>query len=254
MPEEVIKRVNEFGKAEGQPELMTFYDRKGLMIGELENPGKTKKENIFDPYDDEADGLEPPTINGSYGIEELEEEISDYSPTNNEINDQENVPPPMEEHTIEAYVPEILQLTDEARSDVAFDNTLQAPHDTATPEIEATGVRRTTRVRNKPECIVPSFKGKAYKSTTATMVSIKENDREAVIHPDYHINSQFAMVSHFVMTQLSMKAGLKRWPAKGELAVTQELEQLHFRDTFQPMLRKKLTKNKLTKHLSRICF
>ena len=44
------------------------------------------------------------------------------------------------------------------------------------------------------------------------------------------------------MTQLSMKAGLKRWKEKGETAVTQELEQLHFRDTFEPINHKDLSK------------
>jgi hypothetical protein len=36
MPQEVIKRVNELGKANGQPELLTFYDRKGRLISETE--------------------------------------------------------------------------------------------------------------------------------------------------------------------------------------------------------------------------
>jgi hypothetical protein len=40
MPQEVIDRVNELGKANGQPELLTFYDRKGRLIGETENPGE----------------------------------------------------------------------------------------------------------------------------------------------------------------------------------------------------------------------
>jgi hypothetical protein len=34
MPKEVITRVDELGKAEGQPKLLTFYDRKGQLIGE----------------------------------------------------------------------------------------------------------------------------------------------------------------------------------------------------------------------------
>jgi hypothetical protein len=39
MPQEVIDRVNELGKADKQPELLTFYDRKGRLIGESETPG-----------------------------------------------------------------------------------------------------------------------------------------------------------------------------------------------------------------------
>ena len=51
------------------------------------------------------------------------------------------------------------------------------------------------------------------------------------------------------MTQLSMKAGLKRWKEKGESAVSLELSQLHFRDTFEPLDPKKLSKEERDKVL-----
>ena len=38
----------------------------------------------------------------------------------------------------------------------------------------------------------------------------------------------------FVMTQLSLKVGLKTWGDKALNAVRLEMKQLHFRDTFQP--------------------
>ena len=37
MPQEVIERVNQLGLADRQPELLTFYDRKGRLIGETEH-------------------------------------------------------------------------------------------------------------------------------------------------------------------------------------------------------------------------
>ena len=40
---------------------------------------------------------------------------------------------------------------------------------------------------------------------------------------------------HYMMTQLSMKEGLNRWGKKGEQAVSKELSQLQFCDTFQPI-------------------
>jgi hypothetical protein len=49
MPQEVIDRVNELGKANGHPELLTFYDRKGHLIGETENPGVS--ESIDNAHD-----------------------------------------------------------------------------------------------------------------------------------------------------------------------------------------------------------
>ena len=47
---------------------------------------------------------------------------------------------------------------------------------------------------------------------------------------------------HVTMTQLSMKAGMKRWGRPATKAVSKELQQLHFRDTFEPVNHKTLTK------------
>jgi hypothetical protein len=62
-----------------------------------------------------------------------------------------------------------------------------------------------------------------------------------VIHPDHHMTDLHAMVTHIIMTQLLMKAGLKRWKQPAEAAITTEVSQLHFRDTFEPMNPKELT-------------
>lgn len=72
MPQEVIDRVNALGRAEGQPELLTFFYRRGLLIGDLELPGvadndEPQEQNV-DPYDDKADGLEPPAENQDFGL------------------------------------------------------------------------------------------------------------------------------------------------------------------------------------------
>jgi hypothetical protein len=37
-----------------------------------------------------------------------------------------------------------------------------------------------------------------------------------------------------IMTQLSLKSGLKQWGDKAYVAVTSEMKQLHFRNTFKP--------------------
>ena len=44
-----------------------------------------------------------------------------------------------------------------------------------------------------------------------------------------------------IMTQLSLKAGLKQWGDKATAAVRSEMKQLHFRDTFKPMHWKDMT-------------
>jgi hypothetical protein len=60
MPKEVIARVDQLGRAEGQPKLLTFYNRKGQLIGE-----HTK-------YDD----VQPDThIPGAHHVVPLDHEI-----------------------------------------------------------------------------------------------------------------------------------------------------------------------------------
>jgi hypothetical protein len=49
------------------------------------------------------------------------------------------------------------------------------------------------------------------------------------------------VVAH-IMTQLSLKSGLKQWGDKAYAAVTSEMKQLHFRNTFKPKHWSKLSK------------
>ena len=60
-------------------------------------------------------------------------------------------------------------------------------------------------------------------------------------------------VTAVIMTQISLKSGLKKWFNKGRRAVHSDMKQLHTRDTFIPLHRKYLTKeqrkNILESHL-----
>jgi hypothetical protein len=62
-----------------------------------------------------------------------------------------------------------------------------------------------------------------------------------VLHPDLHmfLQSDFYQsepdVVAAIMTQLSLKAGLKAWGKEARNTVYSEMKQLHFRDTFNPM-------------------
>ena len=64
----------------------------------------------------------------------------------------------------------------------------------------------------------PSFTGKTYAETTATTIY------QTTIHPDTHMSLNevpaWDHVVHYTMTQLSMKAGIKRWGRKRKQAVT----------------------------------
>ena len=99
------------------------------------------------------------------------------------------------------------------------------------PQPVTDGPRRSSRMRKEPSRLIPSLFGKAYKETGVTQVEEK-----------YDMEYTFACVTHTVMTQLSMKAGMKKWGPAGEGAVSKELSQLHYRDSFEPLNPKKLTK------------
>jgi hypothetical protein len=63
--------------------------------------------------------------------------------------------------------------------------------------------------------------------------------RHGVLHPDAHMfaQSDFCQsnpnVVASIMTQLSLKAGLKEWGETAHLAAHSEMKQLHFRNTFK---------------------
>jgi hypothetical protein len=111
----------------------------------------------------------------------------------------------------------------------------ELPPATITPEEGVTGLRCSNRERKKPTRLVPSFGSKSYQSTVATTVQL--------VHPDEHLDQHYVLVAHYIMTQYSMKAGMKKkFKERGEEAVTKELSQLHYRDTFEPLHSRDLNK------------
>ena len=77
--------------------------------------------------------------------------------------------------------------------------------------------------------------------------AVTQLETYGALHPDTHTFFQMDMqqaepdVVAMIMTQLSLKAGLKRWGRKAEEAVHSEMKQLHFRDTFKPLHYHELT-------------
>ena len=92
-----------------------------------------------------------------------------------------------------------------------------APATTAELEPDlSTGVRRSTRARQKPTNLVPSWKGQRY-SVAVTMLELQD---KGTVHPDNHMCFLQDMVRDkpdavaAIMTQLSLKAGMKAWGPK----------------------------------------
>ena len=103
--------------------------------------------------------------------------------------------------------------------------------------VETTGVRRSTRIKFQTrEPYVPSMTGSKY-GVAVTQLS-KQN--YGALHPDahmaffQHMSMEQPDVVAAIMTQLSLKAGLKEWGEDAEEAVYQEMKQLHLRTTFRP--------------------
>ena len=61
-------------------------------------------------------------------------------------------------------------------------------------------------------------------------------------------------VVFYAMTHLSMKAGMRRWGGPATKAVSTELEQLHYRDTFKPVNHRYLSKKEYEKVLESYLF
>jgi hypothetical protein len=110
-----------------------------------------------------------------------------------------------------------------------------ALQDTAAEPMPQPEPRRSGRAKmpTKPGYI-PSMTGSKYSYAVTQLESL------GVLHPDAHmfVQDDFYQsdpdVVAMVMTQLSLKAGLKEWGDSAWDAAHNEMKQLHFRDTFKP--------------------
>jgi len=80
--------------------------------------------------------------------------------------------------------------------------------------------------------------------------AIAQVEEKEVLHPNAqmfvhcHVAKAEPDVIAAIMTQLSLKAGLKKWKDKGQKAIHSEMKQLHMRKTFKPKHWKDLTPTK----------
>ena len=245
MPQEVIDRVNQLGAADGQPELLTFFDRKGELIGDdaeitgvPDDAGEEPEYRaVHDPNVATGVEMETPLVetveeNDDDGFEienpsEVHENDVNLDPENDDPEDNDDgVMAPLDPEPDNAIAgqPVEVETVDEEAAD------------------EIPGVRRSTRAKAKPPRLVMSHKGQKYAETSAVNV-------EDCIPPEFHDDPDYTLVAHLIMTQLSMKAGLKKWGEQASGGVTEELAQLHYRDTFEPVDAKKMSKQEFKEAL-----
>jgi hypothetical protein len=227
----VIARVNALGK--DQPEVITFTDRHGATIGNdstddfestnhVEFPGVDRVEfpgvDRVDPVI--SDDIEIPGVDIEQGPEDpvSQEDIEEI-----EIDDVEIHEP--DPHPIQEEIPPIQVETVQEETTVPIPN-----------------LRRSSRVKIQTDSgYIPSMTGSKYG------YAVTQLEKYGVLHPDAHMFTQGDFyqsepdVVAMVMTQLSLKAGLKAWGAKARTAAHNEMKQLHLRDTFKPWHWKHLT-------------
>jgi hypothetical protein len=213
MPDVVINRVNELGR--DQPSLMTFTDRHGRLIGDMEISGVDSTEDEDDYFPGVApviaDAIEIPGLDVA-GPEALDE-----------------VPAPQ----VEIYDPDDIPHDDPAPIEVVPAQAVPVLA-LVTPPAE-TGLRRSTRVRTQAsQGYTPRMTGSKYS------YAVTQLESQGVLYPDAHmfVQDDFYQaepdVVAAIMTQLSLKAGLKEWGKKGFKAAHSEMKQLHLRKTFKP--------------------
>lgn len=171
---------------------------------------------------------EPTTVNDTFGLDEEayyndspiengdDQEPGTVSPERNFDHSLDSQPGNVDfpSGTVEPYVndQDIVQGTQHGPTQNLPSPAHNIMNDHADPPQAAesdkiAGAYRPSRLRKKPQCLILSHHGKAYQSTAATQ--IQGVDLPQIVHPDHHLDQQYALVSHYIMTQLSMKAGLK---------------------------------------------
>ena len=211
MPDLVIDRVNELGK--DQPEMLTFTDRHGHPIGDHEVVASDEADDVPLP------GVDP-VIDDDIEITGVDDGVAvETNPLIVEINDLDFPDP--DPAPIESPDPDPA--------------TIESTAPVTVPAPVVPGPRRSARVRTqtKPE-YTPSMTGSKYS------YAVTQLESHGVINPDAHmfVQQDFYQaepdVVAAIMTQLSLKVGLKEWGDKAFTAAASEMKQLHLRNTFKP--------------------
>ena len=202
--------------AADQPEMLTFTDRHGRLVGNHDalpgvldadnDVGKTPgvDPNQLDPVIDDA--VELPGVDVAAVDAQHDVEIMDDLDVNN-FNRELIIVETVEE---EPVVP-------------------MAPAAQEAPAVsEADGLRRSGRIQTQPRAYEPTLTGSKY------AYAVTQLESHGVLHPDAHSFVQEGFyqaepnIVASIMTQLSLKAGLKTWGNNALTAVRSETKQLHF--------------------------
>ena len=219
MPDLVIARVNVLGI--DQPELLTFTDRQGRLIGDVGVPGN------LDDLEQEDDDVEIP------GVDPILDNHIEIPGVDDGVGPEDPAPQAIQEIAIDD-----LEVQEPDPAPIEVETVPDETVEQVAPAIETAEQlpepRRSTRAKTKIPRYVPSMSGSRYG------YAVTQLEDHGVLHPDAHMfmQSDFYQaepdVVAMVMTQLSLKAGLKAWGDDAYAAAHSEMKQLHWRNTFKP--------------------
>jgi hypothetical protein len=99
---------------------------------------------------------------------------------------------------------------------------------------------RNARVRKLPEKYVPSMKGKKYAvaltqiaaslGTIKNAMALAQMSVKLMLKGEHHMADLVGMI----MAQLSMKTAIKKWGEQAKFAISKEMKQMHWRNSYKP--------------------
>ena len=152
-------------------------------------------------------------------------------------DDAEAIPDLIDRAAPQQVDAEVATVDDNEPAQVPEAAPVAAPEDNRVEDpVEIPGVRKSTRVKFQTrEPYVPSM------TSTKYAVAVTQLVDHGALHPDMHMQFCQHMFEEepdavaAIMTQLSLKRGMKEWGPEAETAVRSEMKQLHFRETFKPV-------------------
>ncbi len=245
MPSSVIDHVNFIGLHELS--ILIFTNRHGQDIGE--NPQDTDLDGNEDLESVVADPTGNTGVFDGDNITELDQDFA-VKPTGVDIDEAFKAYVPLERAEPEdglghqdSSEPERLIMPPTEHSTVK--PTMKVAS-TSIPIKNAVSLKkgmaaRNARVRKQPKKYVPSMKGNKY-AVTLTQIKMSfygSEDALSMAQRSVKLMSKglhrCADIVGMIMAQLSMKAGIKKWGEVAEQAITVEMKQLLWHNSYKPM-------------------
>jgi hypothetical protein len=242
MPPAVIAQVNLFGKNE--PSILTFTNWHGREIGDHPQdvePSGNDDDSVVNLILDVIPGVGP-SLDEDAELPGVDTDF-DAKPTGVEVDSD--------------YVSEELTKVDglgqqdpnmEPTEEPSAEPPTEPRVETLAPSPKKGMAAPNARNRKQPEKYAPSMKGNKYAVALTQIVASLKGSKHAMSMAQMSVKlmskgaHRKADTVGMIMAHLSMKAAIKKWGQEAVYAVTKEMKQLHWRDSYKPKHWHELTK------------